>query len=236
MSTSPVSYQPTNIVLAKVKGYPAWPAMVLEESLLPPHILSKQPKSSKSTTTSTTTTTTTVKKIVPVRFFSDDTYIWININDIKPLTKEDIQNYFKKSNLKRKIDLLLNTAYELANDPPDMEQFIKYGSKGVPEESSEDDEVLSIPAKKKQKQAQSPKKKTKDNKIKKEPIKSKPKPKSKAKPKAKPEPKPKPKPVVVNEYDDDWGLDDFNKYDKSTGNYIYETEAEQQKVFKSIRI
>ena len=236
MSTSPVSYQPTNIVLAKVKGYPAWPAMVLEESLLPPHILSKQPKSSKSTTTSTTTTTTTVKKIVPVRFFSDDTYIWININDIKPLTKEDIQNYFKKSNLKRKIDLLLNTAYELANDPPDMEQFIKYGSKGVPEESSEDDEVLSIPAKKKQKQAQSPKKKTKDNKIKKEPIKSKPKPKSKAKPKAKPEPKPKPKPVVVNEYDDDWGLDDFNKYDKYTGNYIYETEAEQQKVFKSIRI
>lgn len=34
-------YQPTSIVLAKVKGYPAWPAMVLDESLLPEHISNK---------------------------------------------------------------------------------------------------------------------------------------------------------------------------------------------------
>lgn len=217
------SYLPTAIVLAKVKGYPAWPAMVLDESLLPSHILSKQPKSKSSTTS------TTIKKIVPVRFFSDDTYIWININDLKPLSKEDIQKYFDNSNLKRKIDQLLHTAYELANDPPDMKQFIQYGSKGVPEVISdeEDDEILSIPAKRKKQQIQSPKKKpTKEiTKVKKETP--------KAKPKAPPKPKAKPKPIV-EEFDNDWGLDDFNKYDKASGNYIYNTEEEQIRILSRV--
>lgn len=45
-------YQPTSIVLAKVKGYPAWPAMVLDESLLPEHISNKKPKSKTNPPTS----------------------------------------------------------------------------------------------------------------------------------------------------------------------------------------
>ncbi|RCK65573.1 ISWI one complex protein 4 [Candida viswanathii] len=216
-----MSFPPTTIVLAKVKGYPPWPAMVLDETLLPAHILSKQPKSK----TPTSANPNTVKKVVPVRFFSDDTYIWINTNDMKELSKEDISKYISSSAQKRRKDNLLEQAYELANDPPDMQQFILYGSKGVPPEpetTSEDDEVLSIPAKKKQKQQQqkqaaSPKKK-----------KESPKPK----PKATPKPKPKPEPVV--EYDDDWGLDEFNKYDKALGNFIYDTEEEQTKVFSKV--
>lgn len=101
-------YQPTSIVLAKVKGYPAWPAMVLDESLLPEHISNKKPKSKTNPPTSISSPTPqspSKKKpsiIVPVRFFSDDTYIWINTNDLKPLTKQMIQDYFSTSSKKEK--------------------------------------------------------------------------------------------------------------------------------------
>ena len=129
-------YQPTSIVLAKVKGYPAWPAMVLDESLLPEHISNKTKIENQSSNINFIShSTISIEKkpsiIVPVRFFSDDTYIWINTNDLKPLTKQMIQDYFSTSS-KRKIDNLLQTAYELANDPPEMGLFIEYGSKGAP--------------------------------------------------------------------------------------------------------
>ena len=103
-------FPPTTVVLAKVKGYPAWPAMVLEESKLPDHILSKKPKTKSSS--SLTTPSSRKKKstipahILPVRFFSDDTYIWINTHDIKLLTKDAIQNFFTDSNKKRRRDNL----------------------------------------------------------------------------------------------------------------------------------
>ncbi|KAL6451480.1 IOC4 ISWI one complex protein 4 [Candida maltosa Xu316] len=186
--------------------------MVLDESLLPAHILAKQPKSKSSKSSN---------KIVPVRFFSDDTYIWINTNDIKPLNSESIQEYFTKSSSKRRKDTLLDTAFELANNPPDMNVFIKYGSKGEPdeEEEEEEDEVLSIPAKKKQRQQSS----KKSQPIKKEP--STPKKKVEVKKKTN---------VVVEEVDNDWGLDEFNRYDVEHGNFIYESEQEQNKVFSKV--
>ncbi|EGV66657.1 hypothetical protein CANTEDRAFT_112378, partial [Yamadazyma tenuis ATCC 10573] len=41
------AFSPTSIVLAKVKGYPPWPAMVLDEMILPDHILARRPKTVK---------------------------------------------------------------------------------------------------------------------------------------------------------------------------------------------
>ena len=34
----PNIYQPTDVVLAKVKGFPAWPAMVIPKELIPENV------------------------------------------------------------------------------------------------------------------------------------------------------------------------------------------------------
>ena len=245
-------YPPTSIVLAKVKGYPAWPAMVLDESLLPEHISNKKPKSKTNhptTTIGTTIGTTPISSpskkkpsiIVPVRFFSDDTYIWININDLKPLTKQMIQDYFSTSSKKRRIDNLLQTAYELANDPPEMELFIEYGSKGAPpppmeeenEEEEEEKTTSKSPVKKKVKKVVKEKEKAKA----KAKAKAKPKPKPKAKAKQLPIVKPKTKDIKesIIENDPDWGLEEFNQYNKQLGNYIFDSEQEQIKNFTKLQ-
>ena len=119
-------FTPRAIVLAKVKGYPPWPAMVLEESILPEEVLAKKPKSVKQ-----------LKKkgakkvfVLPVRFFSDDTYIWMRSTDVKVLTQEMSRDFLE--NKKKRKGTLLQYAYELANNPPEMELFAKWGSKGKP--------------------------------------------------------------------------------------------------------
>lgn len=162
-------YTAKSIVLAKVKGYPPWPAMVLDYNLLPENIKTKKPKTVKQTKN------LKAVSVLPVRFFSDDTYIWIKDSDIKPLTQEQITEYLEKEGKRKRRDNLLKFAYELANSPPDMELFIKWGSKGepefVPEPEPEKEEEVEEPVTKKQK------------------VKAKPGPKPKPKPKPKAEPK-----------------------------------------------
>lgn len=128
---------PTSIVLAKVKGYPPWPAMVLDENLLPQNIIDKRPKSvhpkrSKRSRGKPIT-------ILPVRFFSDDTYIWIKDSDLKTMTTEMIDTHLN-SDKKRK-DKLLEKAYQLAKSPPDMEEFVKWGSRGPPKDKKVESET-----------------------------------------------------------------------------------------------
>lgn len=142
-SEDPIAFVPRDIVLAKVKGYPPWPAMVLDEEFLPANIKLRKPKNIKPARLKRQT------YVVPVRFFSDDTYIWIKDSDIRKLSEADIAEYVATATGKRRQDHLLNVAYELAQNPPDMSVFIKYGSKGEPPvedpveeevDSSEDDE------------------------------------------------------------------------------------------------
>lgn len=232
-------YPPTSVVLAKVKGYPPWPAMVLEQSLLPDHITSKKPKSIKVAKTKS-------KKpvgIVPVRFFSDDTYIWIKTNEIKPLTPSMIEEFLNKPN-KRK-DNLLESAYTLAKNPLDMELFIKYGSSGKPppdpepieldleEIKSENSDVNSVgdsdgeeePARKKNKSG--PKSRAKPKSAKADSKKGKPGPKAKANSKSGPKPKPKPKPKEEPFEDPDWGVEEDLEQLYKQGNYIFDKKPEQ---------
>ena len=39
---------------------------------------------------------------------------------------------------------------------------------------------------------------------------------------------------ATTEYDTDWGLDDFNKYDEEEGNYIYDFEDQQQAIMLKV--
>lgn len=208
-------FKPTTIVLAKVKGYPAWPAMVLKESLLPDNIKRKKPKPS------------TKKKPVrslPVRFFSDDTYIWMNELDIKHLTDDMIQEYFNVASKKRRRDNLLEQAYQLAIDPPDMGLFVLYGSRAEPPEEQELDQLLAPivdpeevkqPSKKRGRKA-NPSSVTNLRQMKKqENLKQ-------------IEERKKLEARLLAEYDDDWGLEGIDGYDKEAGDYIFDTPDEQK--------
>lgn len=115
---------PTTIVLAKVKGFRAWPAMVLEEAILPDNIKKLKPRSPKPVKGKSITA-------VPVRFFSDDTYIWMRSNELQILSLEQIQAFLNKKAKTKKKDLL-TVAYTLARDPPDMHEFNTWGSAGPP--------------------------------------------------------------------------------------------------------
>lgn len=227
--------EPTAIVLAKVKGYPAWPAMVLQDDLLPDNIQQLKPKSVKQT-----------KKgppivAVPVRFFADNTYIWIKSVDLKPLDKDAIAAFLHKRS--RKTDPLVQ-AYTLAQDPPDMAEFIRWGSQGPPSElpeSADDDDEPPQPPKKKLKLKFSTKKNDKSG--------TKSKTSTKSRSKATPKPKAAPKPQATEDdgdgfadyaefekeldqedssSDSDWGLDD-EPYDYDEGDYVFEDKDEQKR-------
>lgn len=230
-------FTPKTIVLAKVKGYPPWPAMVLEDSILPEEVLSKKPKSVKQ-----------LKKkgakevfVLPVRFFSDDTYIWMRSTDVKLLTQEMINSFLE--NKKKRKDVLLQYAYELAGNPPEMDLFAKWGSRGKPpkaaqkreraasieeedvdlmdeseneegdiEEDEEEDDDFGESGKKRRKKDKKSKKKEKS--AKQETSKS----------------SRKKVPSDEEEEDEsDWSISDGKTYDYEKGDYIFENQQEQDK-------
>ncbi|CAN3371558.1 hypothetical protein DIURU_001803 [Diutina rugosa] len=219
-------FAPRDVVLAKVKGYPSWPAMVLSEEVLPANVAKLKPRTSK-------------KKgpAVPVRFFSDDTYIWIHASDLKHLSQEMIQDHFDASSRKRRKDNMLESAFAMALDPPEMELFAMYGSSLQPDPTAElDDEILEMatdtdPSPKKRKApattegtprkraatTKTPRKRSERSPTKKETTK---------KETAKKEETPR-----LPGYDDDWGTDDLFVYDKTNGDYILDDEAEQKQLF-----
>ncbi|QLQ80138.1 hypothetical protein HG537_0D01390 [Torulaspora globosa] len=153
-------YQPTDIVLAKVKGYPAWPAMVVPTELIPQHILRlrhQQLPKRKPTDDEEVRDDEQVdeqddedpnnyiiyssilkfrKFDSPcqqycVKFFCDDSYIWVKPSDLRPLTIDDCQKWLSKSRNKRLIP-----AYKMASkgtEGIDVWEFIEYGSAGKPE-------------------------------------------------------------------------------------------------------
>lgn len=232
--------QPKTIVLAKVKGYRPWPAMVLEEAILPENILKIKPK-----TVRLEKKTTEPVINVPVRFFSDDTYIWIKSCDLKILTSNEINTFLSKRSNQKKHDLLID-AYKLAQNPPDMNQFNIWGSKGEPDplKVTEDGEPIRKKLKLSIKLSNGSKgtpKKSNNTKMSKATKATSKKTSLKTK-----------KNVSLDEldldneeleensdeessitpdqdeYDSDWGVDEV-PYNYETGDYIFEDEEEQKK-------
>ncbi|KAE8211450.1 hypothetical protein CF327_g4803 [Tilletia walkeri] len=94
-------YNIHDIVLAKMKGYPAWPAWVTEESRVPHKVVKAKSK---------------IGKYVLVAFFNDSTYFWAPLRDVKPLTKAMIDEYLGSDSHKKE-GKEVRGAYEHARNP-----------------------------------------------------------------------------------------------------------------------
>ncbi|CCK68839.1 Ioc4p KNAG_0B04000 [Huiozyma naganishii CBS 8797] len=154
-------YQPTDIVLAKVKGYPAWPAMIIPTELIPPNVL-KTNSHLKSSDSEDSDSDESIKysKLLKfkkfktsqdaycVKFLKDDSYRWAKAHELQLLTTEDCEEWLKKNKSKQK---RLTPAYRMAiaglsgdakTPGIDVWEFVEYGSNGKDddEEYVEDEE------------------------------------------------------------------------------------------------
>lgn len=165
----PNIYQPTDVVLAKVKGFPAWPAMVIPKELIPENVwkirsrISVDKAETKEDQDSTPdeefgsdydpndyiiySKVLKFKKnkeqpsLYCVKFMCDDSYIWVKQSDMQPLSVEECQKWLASKTKKNK---KLIPAYEMAmkgSSGIDVWEFVEYGSMGKPDEDEyiEDD-------------------------------------------------------------------------------------------------
>ncbi|GAA5879193.1 hypothetical protein JCM8547_008394 [Rhodosporidiobolus lusitaniae] len=96
-------YNAGDIVLAKIKGYPAWPGQVIEHDKAPPKVAKEKPKG---------------KNIALIQFFPTGDYAWTASRDISTLTSREIDAYVSGS--KKKGSLL--EGYKIAQNPQEWNQ------------------------------------------------------------------------------------------------------------------
>lgn len=111
------AFTPNDIVLAKLKGFPSWPGIVIPESFLPEDVKSKQPKK---------------KDVYPVLFFNDNSYMWASEKELRILPVEEASKNAGKTKTKK----ALREAFRIASEQPTTEEYLQsqQTSVEVPEE------------------------------------------------------------------------------------------------------
>ncbi|GAA6063752.1 hypothetical protein JCM10212_005710 [Sporobolomyces blumeae] len=100
-STEPAqSYSPGDIVLGKIKGYPAWPGRVLESESASKKVAKEKPTKGKATHL--------------VQFFPTGDFAWLGARDLSALTPKEIDAYVNGGS-KKKGELL--EGYKIARNP-----------------------------------------------------------------------------------------------------------------------
>ncbi|KAI0769411.1 hypothetical protein BD413DRAFT_604984 [Trametes elegans] len=102
------SYEPRDIVLAKVRGYPPWPGMIVDPDNVPEPVAKERPNAK-----------TKKGNWYCVRFFPAGDYAWITSKDISRLQQHEIQAYISEP-FKRSGELL--KGYRIALDPKSWEE------------------------------------------------------------------------------------------------------------------
>lgn len=100
------SYAERDIVLAKVRGFPPWPGMVVNPDTVPSAVSKERPAGKKTT-------------FHCVRFFPAGDYAWLVSKDISKLKQHEIEAYINEPH-KKSGDLL--TGYRIALDPSKWEK------------------------------------------------------------------------------------------------------------------
>jgi len=102
-SHSAHNYQPNDVVLAKLRGYPPWPGMIVEDADVPTHVSKERPAVKKGPGNS-----------FCIRFFPAGDYSWMGPKEISLLQKHEIEAYISEPH-KKNGDLL--DGYKVALDP-----------------------------------------------------------------------------------------------------------------------
>ncbi|GMK56366.1 hypothetical protein CspeluHIS016_0302060 [Cutaneotrichosporon spelunceum] len=166
-----------DIVLARLRGFPPWPARITDPDNLPANVLALRPKN---------------PAFQCAQFFPVGDYSWLPPKEIQPLKKHQIQSFLNEGH--RKAAGNLREAYETALDPSEWDQVQEeYRREREAAEMEADEDVDELeeeegeegePAGKKRKRAApAPKKESKKAKVTKK-AEDKPKPKA-DKPKSK---------------------------------------------------
>ncbi|EKM54777.1 uncharacterized protein PHACADRAFT_258859 [Phanerochaete carnosa HHB-10118-sp] len=102
------SYEVRDVVLAKVRGYPPWPGIIIDPESVPKNVAKERPnaKSKKG-------------NWYCVRFFPAGDYAWVVPKDISKLQQHEIQAYIDEP-YKKSGDLL--QGYKIALDPKKWEE------------------------------------------------------------------------------------------------------------------
>ncbi|KAF7973272.1 hypothetical protein HWV62_15711 [Athelia sp. TMB] len=95
------SYAVKDIVLAKIRGFPAWPGMVVDPDTVPPAVQKERPTSKKT-------------NFYCVRFFPAGDYSWTVAKDLSRLHAHEIDSFLGEPH-KKSGDLY--KGYEIAKDP-----------------------------------------------------------------------------------------------------------------------
>ncbi|KAA1475097.1 hypothetical protein DENSPDRAFT_783049 [Dentipellis sp. KUC8613] len=102
-------YEFRDVVLAKVRGYPPWPGMVVDPDSVPADVSRERPQNKKS-------------NFYCVRFFPKGEHAWLVSKDISKLLAHEIEAYINEP-FKRSGELL--TGYRVALNPTKWEEEIE---------------------------------------------------------------------------------------------------------------
>ncbi|WFD26442.1 hypothetical protein MNAN1_001425 [Malassezia nana] len=130
------AFQVGDVVLAKIKGFSAWPGIIIDDEHVPQAVRDERPASKNALHT--------------IRFFPAADYHWATPRDLTPLTPEDIDAFLARPKGK---SADLHKAYKIAKDPHswneeqnrivrEHEKWLQeHGDEEEEEEDEEDDEA-----------------------------------------------------------------------------------------------
>jgi len=127
------SYSVGDIILARLKGYPPWPARVADPEKVPTNVAKRRPGTSSN--------------VYCCQFFPVGDFSWLNAKELSPLSPSDIKSY-TGSGHRKSGDLM--EAYKTAEDPTEwleQQEQIKNAAEteagDVDELADEDEEAAS---------------------------------------------------------------------------------------------
>ncbi|EGG07321.1 uncharacterized protein MELLADRAFT_77589 [Melampsora larici-populina 98AG31] len=103
-ATETIQYEILDIVLAKVKGHPAWPARIIDPHTAPTNLQDERKIAQKNS--------------YLVKFFQTGDYAWMNAKEMGKLEATEIKAFIDNPNKK---GAELRAAYKIALDPTDWE-------------------------------------------------------------------------------------------------------------------
>ncbi|WVQ84486.1 hypothetical protein IAT38_006638 [Cryptococcus sp. DSM 104549] len=120
-----LSFTIGDIVLARLRGFPPWPARIADPETVPRNVAKQRPGKNPS--------------IYCCQFFPAGDFSWLQAKEIKPLTSDDITKFLAQPH--RKTTGPLRTAYSTAQDPTEWDAKQEEIHRAQEEEEANVDEL-----------------------------------------------------------------------------------------------